>query len=134
MGCIRNGGKLHVHGDTETDSRERVTIRNAVTQDELFTVRSQRSGEFERERRLAADPCYIQAGVDGVFGPALEVEGASEECVGPDTGGNGSTLITDYPGDVPNVFHAVAGNKVLVACIANFAQLVIRSGVVISPC
>ncbi|WP_299878880.1 choice-of-anchor O protein [uncultured Cocleimonas sp.] len=115
-----NGGKLHVHGDTETDKREQVTIRNAVTKDDLFTVRSQKTGEFEKERRLSDDPCFIQAGVDGVFGPALEVEGSSEECVGPNTGGN--TLITDYPGDVPNVFHAVAGNKVLVAWHSKFCS------------
>ena len=114
----RNGGKLHVHGDTETDSREQVTIRNAVTQDALFTVRSQKTGEFEKERRLANDPCFIQAGVDGVFGPALEVEDAGEGCVGPDVGGD--TLITEYPGDAINVFHAVAGNKIMAAWPSRF--------------
>lgn len=116
----RGGGKLHVHGDTETDRRARVEIRNAVTQDILFTVRSSRDGEFEKERRLAEDPCIVQAGVNGVFGPPMEVENATEECVGPDTGG--ATLITDYPGDVRNVFHAVAGNKILVAWHSKFCS------------
>lgn len=116
----KNSGKLHVHGDTETDSRERVTIRNAVTQDVLFTIRSDKEGEFEKERRLAVSPCFVQAGVDGVFGPAAEVEDAGEECEGPNT--SGSTLITDYPGDVPNIFHAVAGNKVLVAWHSKFCS------------
>ena len=118
----KRGGKLHVHGDTQIDSRKRsrVEIRNAVTQDVLFTVRSQREGEFEKERRLTEAPCFIQAGVNGVFGPAVEVEDAPEECVGHDTGGE--TLITDYPGDVPNVFHAVAGNKVLVAWHSKFCS------------
>lgn len=116
----RRGGKLHVHGDTETDSRERVEIRNAVTQDVLFTIRSEREGEFEKERRLAFAPCYVQAGVDGVFGPAEEVEDAGEECVGPDEGG--TVMITAYPGDVPNVFHSTAGNKVLVAWHSKFCQ------------
>ena len=53
-----------------------------------------------------------------MFGPAVEVENAPEECVGPDTGG--ATLITDYPGDVHNVFHAVAGNKIMVAWHSKF--------------
>ncbi len=115
----RRAGKLHVHGDTGTDKgRERVTIRNAVTQEELFLVRSDRDGEFERERRVAEAPCFVQAGVDGVFGPAVEVENAPEECVGPDTGG--PTLITEYPGDAINVFHAVAGNKVIAAWPSRF--------------
>lgn len=118
----KRGGKLHVHGDTQIDSRKRsrVEIRNAVTQDVLFTIRSQREGEFEKERRLTEAPCYVQAGVNGIFGPAVEVEDAPEECVGHDTGGE--TLITEYPGDVPNVFHAVAGNKVLVAWHSKFCS------------
>ena len=116
----RTGGKLHVHGDTETNSREQVEIRNAVTHDVLFTIRSANEGEFEKERRLSFDPCLVQAGVDGVFGPAVEVENATEECVGPDT--DGTVMITDYPGDVRNVFHAVADNKVLVAWHSKFCS------------
>ncbi len=116
----RKGGKLHVHGDTETDSRERVEIRNAVTQDVLFTVRSEREGEFEKERRLAFAPCLIQAGVDGVFGPAVEVEDAGEECVGPDE--PSVAMITDYPGDVRNIFHSTAGNKVMVAWHSKYCR------------
>jgi hypothetical protein len=115
----RRNGKLAVHGDTNTDGRERVTIRDAVTQDELFTIRSSRGGEFEAKRTLKEVPCWLQAGVDGVFGPAIEVpleEG--DECVNPDTGGE--VLITEYPGDAINVFHAVAGNKVIAAWPSRF--------------
>jgi hypothetical protein len=114
----RRAGKLEVEG--EAGRRDRVEIRNAVTQEVLFTVRADRDGEFERERRLAEAPCLVQAGVDGVFGPAVEVEDAPEDCVGPDEGGE--TLITEYPGDVTNVFHAVAGNKVLVAWQSKFCS------------
>lgn len=116
----RRGGKLHVHGDTETNRRARVEIRNAVTQDLLFAVRSSRDGEFEKKRRLAEEPCFVQAGIKGVFGPPAEVENATESCIGPDSGG--ATMITDYPGDVRNVFHAVAGNKVLVAWHSKFCS------------
>ena len=111
----RNTGKLDVAGTA--DSRERVTIRNAVSQEPLFVVRSDRTGEFDKARRLEIAPCWVQAGVDGVFGPAMEVVDSRsglplEECDGPDVE---EVLITEYPGDVTNVFHSTAGNRVLVA-------------------
>ena len=112
------GGRLAVAGTAE--SRQRVTIRNAVTQATLFVARADRAGDFDQVRSLTVSPCWVQAGVDGVFGPATEVAGAPETCDGPDTGGD--TFITDYPGDVPNVFHAVAGNKVMVAWHSKFCQ------------
>jgi hypothetical protein len=112
-------GKLEVEGDTGTDSRERVTIRNAVTQEELFTNNSDKSGEFEMAKNLAEAPCLVQAGVDGVYGPAVEVEDAPEDCVGTPGGGT----ITEYPGGVHNVFHATAGNKVLVAWPSRYCQM-----------
>ena len=114
-----NFGRLDVEG--EADSRDRVEIRNAVTQDVLFTVRADRVGEFDIARSLADAPCYVQAGVDGVFGPETEVVDAGEDCVGVPGVGE-PELITDYPGDVPNVFHAVAGNKVMVAWHSKFCQ------------
>ncbi|MEN8180529.1 MAG: choice-of-anchor O protein [Pseudomonadota bacterium] len=39
-----------------------------------------------------------------------------------DPGEADPSLITDYPGDVPNVFHGVAGNKVLVAWHSKFCS------------
>ena len=113
-----NKSKLKVEG--KADSRDRIEIRNAVTQEVLFKVRADTEGNFKKTKKLQDAPCFVQAGVEGVFGPAKEVEGAPEDCVGHDTGG--STLITDYPGDVPNVFHAVAGNKVLVAWHSKFCS------------
>jgi hypothetical protein len=114
----RDTGKLDVAGTA--DRRARVTIRNAVTLDTLFTLRADRSGDFDTYKRLDTAPCWVQAGVDGVFGPATEVADAPDTCVGPDTGGD--TLITDYPGDVRNVFHAVADNKILVAWHSKFCS------------
>ncbi|MGB3210344.1 MAG: choice-of-anchor O protein [Desulforhopalus sp.] len=116
----RRGGKLEVEGTTGLNRKKRVEIRNAVTQDVLFTIRSDREGEFEKERRLAFAPCLVQAGVDGVFGPAVAVEDAPENCVGPDV--PTVPMITEYPGDVRNIFHAVAGNKVLVAWHSKFCR------------
>lgn len=112
----RRGGKLEVEGEAER--RERVEIRNAVTQEVLFSVRTDRRGEFEAERRIAEAPCLVQAGVDGVFGPAVEVENAPDDC----TGSTGATLITEYPGDVINIFHAVSGNRIVVAWPSRFCQ------------
>ena len=79
------GGRLAVAGTA--DSRQRVTIRNAVTQATLFVARADRAGDFDQVRSLTVSPCWVQAGVDGVFGPATEVAGAPETCDGPDTGG-----------------------------------------------
>ena len=39
-----------------------------------------------------------------------------------DPGESEPSLTTDYPGDVPNVFHAVAGNKVMVAWHSKFCE------------
>jgi len=108
-------GELEVVGEAE--SRDRVTIRNAVTQEALFVARADRNGDFDVERRLEVAPCYVQAGVDDVFGPAIEVEGAPEDCEGKDV------ILTDqYPGDATNVFHSTAGNKVLVAWQSKFCS------------
>ena len=104
-----NGGKLEVEG--EAGRRDRVVIRNAVTQDILFRVRADKDGEFEREKRLKEAPCLVQAGVDGVFGPAIAVEDAPEDCVG----GSATPTITEYPGDVINIFQATAGNYTIAA-------------------
>ena len=61
-----------------TAAKTEWVIRNAVTQEGLFTVRADRDGEFEAVRRLTEAPCFVQAGVDGVLGPAFEVEEAAE--------------------------------------------------------
>ena len=97
-----------------------VEVRNAVTQEIIARTRViRRDGEWFRIALLRDEvPCLIQAGVDGVFGPAIEVEGAPEDCAGS----AGPTMITEYPGDVINIFHAVAGNRVIVAWPSRFCQ------------
>lgn len=112
----KKGGKLSVKG--EATRRDKVEIRNAVTQEVLFKTVATRLGEFKAVKRIEEAPCLVQAGVDGVFGPAVEVEGAPENCVGP----AGPAMITDYPGDVINIFHAVAGNRIVVAWPSRFCS------------
>ncbi len=104
----RRGGKLEVEGIAER--RDRVEVINAVSGERLLRVRAKRNGDFKRKKRLREAPCYIQAGVDGVFGEPVMVDDAPEACVGEP----GQPLITDYPGDVINVFQATADNKALV--------------------
>lgn len=121
--AVWDSGKLYVEGDAEF--KDKVDIRNAITHEEvaddevLFMTVAGKDGVFDATRRVAEAPCLVQAGIDGVWGPALEVENAPEECVDIL---NGQTLITDYPGDVRNVFHAVAGNKILVAWHSKFCS------------
>ena len=71
------------------------------------------------QKGIQEAPCYIQAGDgDAVWGPPVPVE-SDRDCT--DVGG--SELITDYPGDVINVFHAVADNKILVAWPSRFCYI-----------
>jgi len=108
----KSGGVLHAKGE-EAGSKQWVYVRDAITH-EVYKKKdkSSKEGEWEIEqKKIAEAPCYIQAGDgDELWGPVARVEDV-EDC--PVDGGG--TLITDYPGDVPNVFHAVAGNKVMVA-------------------
>ena len=107
-------GELEVEG--EADRRDRVTIINAATGDVLCETRADRRGEFECEIELAEDevPCSVAAVVGDETSDAVEVENAPEQCVGEPPVAECQQL-DEYPGDVWNIFHAVAGNKVLVA-------------------
>ncbi|MCU7830607.1 MAG: hypothetical protein KZQ85_16230 [Candidatus Thiodiazotropha sp. (ex Myrtea sp. 'scaly one' KF741663)] len=105
----RKGGVLHAKGK-DAPRKAKVYVRNAYTLEVLGNDKASKSGEWEVEiKRIENAPCMIQAGVNDQWGPAVEVDGAPADC---ETGG---TVVTDYPGGVSNVFHATAGNKVLVA-------------------
>ncbi len=113
-------GRLEVEG--EADSRDRVDIINGVTGELLFRVRADRDGEFERERNVpvAQAPCTVAAVVDGVTSEIVHVEDAPEGCVGEPEPPIPVTY--EYPGDNNNVFHAVAGNKILIAWQSRYCQ------------
>lgn len=65
-------GKLRVVG-AEAPSKATVTIRNAVTQDVLFSKKAKKNGTFKISKVIdAPPPCCVQAGVVGAFGPATE--------------------------------------------------------------
>ena len=68
-------------------------------------------------RRLGTAPCTIAAVANGVEGPALVPEDTPEECEGKP-----GFELAEYPGGTYNVFHATAGNKVLVAWPSRFCQ------------
>lgn len=110
---------LFINGDV-APRWSRVVIRDAFTQETIartFVVR--RDGEWFRIVLLRGElPCYIQAGIDGVFGPAIAVDGAPEGCADP----GAPELIAEYPGDVINIFHAVAGNRVVVAWPSRYCR------------
>jgi hypothetical protein len=109
----QQGGTLTVEG-TDAEKKSTVEIRNAITQSIIGTVTAKNNGSFTFTVKKPTEvPCSVQAGSsDGdQWGPYLEVAGAPDDCVGPAS----TTMITDYPGDVTNGVHAVAGNRILAA-------------------
>jgi len=102
----------------DAQPKAQVEIRNANTQNVIGSVKAKKDGSFTFTKKdMAEVPCKVQAGDETGWGPTLEVEDAPDGC-----NDGSATLITDYPGDVPNVFHAVAGNKVLVAWHSKFCS------------
>jgi hypothetical protein len=76
-------GELEVEGSAAPGAR--VVILNGVTDEQLFSVRANRSdGGFEAERRLPVKraPCTVKAQVDDLVGVAVPVENAPANCVG----------------------------------------------------
>ena len=110
---------LYINGG-EAPRGSVVEIRDAFTQEVISTRRViRRSGEWLDLVLLRDDvPCLIQAGIDGVFGPAIEVEGAPAGCA--DAGE--PAMITEYPGDVINIFQATAGNYTIAAWPSRFCS------------
>ena len=112
----RRGGKLVVKG-IDAPRKAIVYVRNAHTQEVLGKDKASKEGEWEAKiNRIENAPCMIQAGVKDVWGPAVAVDGAPEDC------DSGSTVVNEYPGGVSNVFHATAGNKVLVAWPSRYCR------------
>ncbi len=100
-----------------------IEIINGETQALLFKVRADTEGEFEAETRVSELPCTVSAKVGEDISPAVHVENAPADCVGHPGGSEGSYDLTEYPGGVSNVFHAVVGNKVLVAWPSTYCKV-----------
>lgn len=101
---------------TDATAKTTVEVRNAITHQVIGTARAKSNGSFELELRKLAEttvPCSVQAGysLTNVWGPYLHVAGAPDACVGTDQ----MTMTNDYPGDVTNGVHAMAGNKIIAA-------------------
>lgn len=104
-------------------SKSTVEIRNAVTFAAIGTARAKPNGTFTltlNKVATTAVPCSVQAGytTGTIWGPYLDVVGAPTTCLGPDE----VTEITDYPGDVTNGIHAMAGNKIIAAWQSKFCS------------
>jgi hypothetical protein len=108
--------KAKGHG---AERKDKVYVRDAFTQEIFGKTKAEDDGKWEFETKFKGEPpCMIQAGVDGVYGPPVVVDGADPGCAAS----TGPALITDYPGDVVNIFHAVAGNRVVVAWPSRFCE------------
>jgi hypothetical protein len=100
-----------------------ITIVNGVTKEVVFNIRSKVDGTFTTTvTRLVQDtnvPCSVQAVVGADESNIVAVANAPADCVGPTDEPN---LITDYPGDVTNMYHSAASNRVLVAWQSKFCS------------
>lgn len=118
--AIAKNGKLQGKGENALPKSE-VDVVNGTTGEYLFTVDSTNVGTFDFvERPSGLPPCTVAAISGGEEGRALTVTDKTgeplEQC-------EGSPLnVTDYPGGSHNVFHATAGNKVLVAWPSRFCE------------
>ncbi len=107
---------------SDAPRRSTVEIRNAITKEVIGTVTARAAGTFTFRTTIDATavPCSVQAGftATNTWGPYLNVVGAPADCVGPDE----VTLTNEYPGDVTNGVHAIAGNRVIAAWQSKFCS------------
>lgn len=123
----KNKGELEVEGVNAADGVD-VTIVNAITGFSVGTAEAEDDGEFEFEQKFkkVLPPCVVYAEYtdntgETFAGPSLTV--VDEETGEPVENCEGLPVdLTDYPGGTYNVFHATAGNKVLVAWPSRFCQ------------
>ncbi len=119
----KNKVKLKVIGAAEgVEKKATATLINGVTEDVLATEKVEDGGKFkfELEYRGIA-PCTVAVIVEGVKSfvvPVVDKKTGEEleTCEGEPTD------LTIYPGGAYNVFHATAGNKVLVAWPSRFCE------------
>ena len=110
----KSGGELKAKG-IDAPAKALVSIINAYSKEVYGTVIASSSGNWEiKVKDVGEAPCVIAAVADGIEGPRIVPEGTPEECDGG--------YILDYPGGAHNVFHATAGNKVLVAWPSRYCQ------------
>lgn len=98
----------------DAEAGKTIEVRNATTNEVIGTADAKDNGRWELTIKLEKAPCMIEAAADGLVGPSVAVEGAPEDCIGAN--------LANYPGGVYNVFHATAGNKVLVAWPSRYCQ------------
>ena len=119
----RSEDMIEVNGAVEgVDYMTTVTLINGITDDVLATEMTDKKGVFEFAVKLnVAPPCTIKVKTDGdqsLAVPVVDYQTGEpvEECEGTPHD------LTVYPGGAYNVFHATAGNKVLVAWPSRFCE------------
>jgi len=77
-----DGGKLKAKG-RDAPGGATVQVANADTNEIVATVRAGGGGEWEIEKTgVGPGPCRVKAGVNGVFGGAVNVRNAPANCIG----------------------------------------------------
>jgi len=122
--AIYKNNKIEGVGEN-ADPYPEVEIVDGLTGDELFTENVTLPGTFNFTEQVGGKPpCTLAARNDDELGPAIPVTDKNgealnvlkNECKGLDVD------LTQYPGGTYNVFHAVAGNRVLVAWPSRFCE------------
>ena len=120
--AIYKNGKLQGSGEN-ADPNPEVTIINGTTGDELFVENVTLTGTFSFIwRPNGLPPCTVAAVAGDERGPSLTVTDKDGVPLGDDQCQGLEVDVTDYPGGTYNVFHATAGNKVLVAWPSRFCE------------
>lgn len=110
----KGGGEIKAKG-SDAPAKALVSIINAYSKEVYGTIIASSAGNWEiKVKGIGEAPCAIAAVADGIEGPRIVPEGTPEDCDGG--------YIVNYPGGVHNVFHAVAGNKVLVAWPSRYCK------------
>ncbi|NCF16023.1 MAG: hypothetical protein GWP62_11980 [Gammaproteobacteria bacterium] len=115
--------KLKVNGAVEgVDDRTTATLINGVTEAFLDTVKVEDNGKFHFElEERGIPPCTVRVLVEDAKSSVIPVVDKKtgdtlEVCEGEPTD------LSIYPGGAYNVFHATAGNKVLVAWPSRYCR------------
>ena len=120
--AIYKNSKVEGFGENAASMSE-VTIVNGATGEALWYTDATLMGDFHFvERPKGKPPCTVAAISDDERGPSLPVTDKDGVPLEGDQCEGFPIDVTEYPGGAYNIFHATAGNKVLVAWPSRYCE------------
>ena len=120
--AIYKNNKVEGFGEN-AGSMSDVAIINGGTGEELWYTDATLNGDFHFvERPSGKPPCTIAAVSEDERGPSVPVTDKNGEPLDDEKCEGFPIDVTEYPGGAYNVFHATAGNKVLVAWPSRYCE------------